>query len=53
MKGEVNMCDSIDKNLPLMKPTFFAEDDVNNPKNKNNKKAEIEDDKNKEMSQKP
>lgn len=36
------MCDSIDKNLPIMKPTFFAEDDVNNPKNKNNKKSETE-----------
>lgn len=29
------MCDSIDKNIPLMRPTFFSENDENNPKKKN------------------
>lgn len=28
------MCNSVDKKMPLMKPTFFAEGDINNPKNK-------------------
>ncbi len=28
------MCDSIDKNIPLMRPTFFGKDDENNPKNR-------------------
>ncbi len=26
------MCESIDKNIPLMEPTFFSKDDKNNPK---------------------
>lgn len=27
------MCESRDKDIPLMKPTFFSQSDKNNPKN--------------------